>query len=383
MKIIIAPDSFKGSLTARDFCTIVGKVAVEIFPNAKVTNIPIADGGEGTVDALVWATGGQYQQITVTGPMGQLTQATYGILGDGETAVLEMAQASGLPLVLDREKDPLMASSYGTGEMLLQVLSRGYRKILLGIGGSATNDGGTGMLEALGVRFYDKSHSLLPGRGDSLAKIAHIDLTGLTPLAAQMELTVICDVTNPLLGPQGATTIYGPQKGVTDDLLSTLENGMANYAHHLEHSLSCLLSHVPGTGAAGGMGAAVYGVLGGALTPGVTAVLDAVGFDELMTDADLVITGEGRIDAQSIRYGKVPAGVAKRCGAKKIPLIAIVGAMAQGAEELYALTPSSIMTTVNAVMPLEQAIAQAPALLESAARRALHLVKIGQSLAGR
>lgn len=380
MKIIIAPDSFKGSLSAKEFCEIVGKTALKFYPNADIVSIPVADGGEGTVDALVWATKGQYHQVTVTGPMGQPVSAAYGVLGDGETAVLEMAQASGLPLVPEKEKNPLAASSYGTGEMLLHVLEQKYHKILLGIGGSATNDGGMGMLEALGVRFYGQNHMLLKGSGASLDKVEHINLSSLTPLAAQIDLKVICDVTNPLLGSQGSTAIYGPQKGVTPELFLKLEKGMENYADRLEQALGFSIRNIPGAGAAGGMGAAVHGVLRGTLLPGVTAVLDSVGFDRTAEDADLIITGEGRIDAQSIRYGKVPAGVAERCKLKKIPLIAIVGAMEHGAEEFYEITPSSIMTTVNSIMPLEKALKEAPALLESAAERVFRMLQIGQSL---
>lgn len=380
MRIVIAPDSFKGSLSARTFCDIVGRTALRFYPAAQVQSVPIADGGEGTVEALVWATGGSCHRHRVTGPMGAPVEALYGILGDGETVVLEMAQASGLPLVPEGERDPRLATSYGTGELLHHVLQAGYRKVLLGIGGSATNDGGMGMLEALGVRFLDAQGQPLRGSGGALAQVCAVDLSGLEPMAADLRLDVICDVTNPLLGAQGATHVYGPQKGVTPALLEQLERGMENYAEKLEAAIGFPVREVPGAGAAGGMGAAVHGVLRGTLRPGIAAVLDAVGFDAMLAGADLVFTGEGRMDAQSIRYGKVPAGVAQRCAAREIPVIAIVGGMAPGAEGLYDITPSSIMTTVNGPMPLEQALQDAPALLESAAERVFRMLQIGQRL---
>lgn len=379
MKFVFAPDSFKGSLTAERVCALLAQAVAEHFPQAATDSIPVADGGEGTVDALVFSTGGQTAEVTVTGPMGDPVKATYGILGDGETAILEMAQASGLPLVRG-EKNPLLATSYGTGELLAHVLAAGHRRLYIGIGGSATNDGGMGMLSALGARFMDEHGAALQGSGGALGRVAAVDLSGLLPALRAAELTVISDVTNVLLGEDGATAVYGPQKGVTPETFAQLEAGMANYAGVLEGALGKQIRDLPGAGAAGGMGAALGGVLGAEIRSGISTVLDIAGFDARVRDASLVITGEGRIDGQSIRFGKVAAGVAKRCAPLGVPVIAIVGGMADGAEGLYDLAEASIMTTINAAMEVDHAMAHAEALFRSAADRMFRMLKIGGRL---
>lgn len=380
MHFLFAPDSFKGSLSAMRICELLTEAAARHFPGATTRSIPVADGGEGTVHALVMATGGRMKAVNVTGPMGEKTTASFGILGDGETAVLEMAEASGLPLVAANARNPLRASSFGTGEMIRHVLGLGYRKLLIGIGGSATNDGGMGMLTALGVRFADASGHKLVGSGAELAQAAALDMSGLLPALAEAEIAVMSDVSNPLLGQQGATYVYGPQKGADEGMLLALEEGMASYAALLEKTLGRDVASPPGAGAAGGMGAALSGVLGATMQPGIAAVLDAVGFDAQLQEASLVITGEGRMDGQSIRFGKVPAGVAARCRAQGVPVVAIVGGMAAGAEALYDMAEASIMTTINAAMDTSEAMRDAETLFAGAADRMFRLLKIGMAL---
>lgn len=379
MKLVFAPDSFKGSLTATQICAALTQAASAHFPDAQCHSVPVADGGEGTVEALVTATGGSVHTTAVTGPMGLATQALWGLLPDGR-AVLETAQASGLPLVPEDSRDPLRASSLGTGELLAAVLQAGHRNILLGLGGSATNDGGMGLLCALGARFFDRQGRLLQGNGAALGQVDSVDLSALSPALEGAHITLISDVTNPLLGPEGATAVYGPQKGVTAETAKALEAGMARYAQVLSRALGKDIAAFPGAGAAGGLGAALSGVLGAKMMPGIAAVLDAVGFDSLLQGADLVITGEGRIDGQSIRFGKVPAGVAERCAQYGVPVIALVGGMAEGAEAFYDVAQSSIMVVVPRPMALSEAMENAEAQLADAADRLFRMLRIGRGL---
>ncbi len=379
MKLIFAPDSFKGSLSALESCDILEKVAAKIFPEADTVAVPVADGGEGTVDALLRAMGGERKKVRVTGPLFETEEAEWGLLSDG-TAVMEMAQASGLPYVPADQKDPRKATSLGTGEMIAAALKEGVRKILIGIGGSATNDGGLGMLTALGAVFSDSEGKPVRPVGADMAKVEKADFTGLMPELKETEITVICDVTNPLLGENGATWIYGPQKGATPDIRDELEAGMAHYAAVLEKTLGRDVSAFPGAGAAGGLGAALGGVLGATLKSGIDAVLDAVDFEQKLEGVSLAVTGEGRMDGQSVRFGKVPVGVARRCAAKGIPTLAIVGGIGDGAEGFFDLCEGTIQTTVSGPMSLEKAMADAPALYEAAAERLFRAVRIGMKL---
>ncbi len=380
MKIVVAPDSFKGSLTAVEIIRIVSGAAERVFGDITVVPAPIADGGEGTVDAFVLATGGAYRQAIVTGPMGTPVTARYGLLPGG-SAALEMAQASGLPLISVEERNPLKATSRGTGELLLHALGEGARDILMGIGGSATNDGGTGLLTALGARFTDAAGNPVPEGGEGLEHIVAADFSGLDPRLSQARIRVLCDVTNPLLGERGATRVYGPQKGADAQMLDRLERGMANYARVLAHALGHSVADMPGAGAAGGIGAALGGVLGAEMSRGVESVLDAIKFDELLHGADLVITAEGRMDAQSMAYGKAPIGVAHRCRRLGVPVIAMVGGMTDEAMA-FCGGNASVMTTVNGPMTVEDAIAGAERLLNSAAERMFRMVRIGRVMGG-
>ena len=380
MKLIFAPDSFKGSLTAIESCDILEKVTARIFPGAETVSVPVADGGEGTVDALLRAMGGQRSTTQVTGPRFEPVQAQWGMLGDGGTAVLEMAQASGLPYVPADQKDPRLTTSLGTGEMMAEAIRRGAKKLLIGIGGSATNDGGIGMLQALGAVFNDKEGHPVRPVGGSLQDVEHADFSGLLPELSDVQITVICDVTNPLLGENGATFIYGPQKGAVSAIRDELESGMVHFADVVEKACGRDFRSFPGAGAAGGLGAALGGVLKAKLQSGIDAVLDAVDFDKKLSGVSLAVTGEGRIDGQSVRFGKVPVGVAKRCALKGIPAVAIVGGIGEGAEGLFDLCESTIQTTVSGPMSLEKAMSDAPALYEQAAERLFRAIRIGMSL---
>ncbi len=378
MKLIFAPDSFKGSLSAMESCDILERVTAKIFPGAETISVPVADGGEGTVDALLRAMGGQRVSTAVTGPLFEPENAEWGLLESG-TAVMEMAQASGLPY-LPAEKDPRKATSLGTGEMIAAALRQGVRKILIGIGGSATNDGGIGMLTALGAKFTNTAGDFVSPVGGSLIDVAQADFSGLMPELRETEITVICDVTNPLLGENGATFIYGPQKGATPAIRDELEAGMTHYAQVVSAAVGKDIASFPGAGAAGGLGAALGGVLGAQLKSGIDAVLDAVDFDAKLEGVSLAVTGEGRIDGQSVQFGKVPVGVAKRCAAKGIPTVAIVGGIGDGAEGLFDLCESTIMTTVSGPMSLDKAMSDAPALYEYAAERLFRAIRIGMRM---
>ncbi len=380
MKLIFAPDSFKESLTALEICEILERVTARHFPDAETICIPVADGGEGTVDALLRAMDGRRIRTQVTGPLFEPEAAQWGLLSDGVTAVMEMAQASGLSYVPLPQRDPRRTTSLGTGEMIAEALRQGVRKILIGIGGSATNDGGIGMLQALGAVFTDAAGQPVPPVGGALASVAKADFSGLLPELRHTEITVICDVTNPLLGENGATWIYGPQKGATPEICEELETGMAHFAQVAAAAAGRDIASFPGAGAAGGLGAALGGVLGAQLRSGIDAVLDAVDFSAKLEGVSLAVTGEGRIDGQSVCFGKVPVGVAKRCAQRGIPTVAIVGGIGEGAEGLFQLCESTIQTTVSGPMSLQAAMSNAPALYEQAADRLFRAIKIGMHL---
>lgn len=328
-KIVIAADSFKGSLSSQDFADVCQRAIHGVLPDCEVEKIALGDGGEGTVDALTSALGGKTVEIDVDGPLGSKTLARYGISDDGTTAIMEMAQASGLPLLDDRERNPMLTSSYGTGQMIADALERGCTEILIGIGGSATNDGGLGMLSALGAVFFDASDRrvALRGCGADLASVARIDVSNMNPRLKKARIMVACDVDNPLCGPRGATHVFARQKGADDDMIDELERGMVNYARVVKSTTGIDVATMPGAGAAGGLGAAFAAFAGARLMPGIDIVLNAVKFDDAITDADLIITGEGRVDSQTV-MGKTPFGVltaARRQG--DTPVIVIGGSV--------------------------------------------------------
>lgn len=377
MKFVFAPDSFKGSISAVRAAQLLQEAARAHFPEAACVCLPVADGGEGTVDALLTVCGGEARVSRVTGPLGDATSARWALL-QGGGAALEMAQASGLPLVAGR-LNPLAASSRGTGEMLLAALRAGARTLFLGIGGSATNDGGMGMLCALGAWFFDAQGRALAGCGADLARVARVELNGLSSALRGAEIHVLCDVSNPLLGDSGATAVYGPQKGVTAQLLPELEAGMANYARHLSAAVGRDVASFPGAGAAGGLGAALGGVLGAKMRPGIDTVLSLARFDEHLEGCDLVVTGEGRLDRQSVAFGKAPAGVARRCRARGVPVVAMVGGVGAGAEAYHELGQTAVFPIVDAPMTLDAAMRDAERLFSTAADRLFRVFKMGAS----
>jgi glycerate kinase len=379
VKVLVAPDSYKGSLTALAVAEAIERGVRAVFPDAEIEKIPIADGGEGTVDALVVATGGRVVETEVSGPLGEPVRARWGVLGDGSTAVVEMAAASGLPLVPQPRRDPRVTTTRGTGELLRAALDAGLRRIVVGIGGSATNDGGAGMGRALGIRFLDGEGRELPEGGAPLARLARIDLAGLDPRVAAADLVVACDVDNPLTGPRGASAVYGPQKGATPAMVRELDDALGRYADVARAATGRDVSGLPGAGAAGGLGAGLLFFTPARLRPGVEIVLETTGFDERVRGADLVVTGEGRTDFQTA-MGKAPVGVAAAAKRHGVPVICLSGGLGDGADDVLAKGIDAVASTAPAPMTLEEAVAGGAALVEAAAARACRLVKVGLSL---
>ena len=372
MKIVCASDSFKGSLTSMRTAELFEKAARDAGGDFEVTEVPVADGGEGTAYAVTKAAGGEMVSTEVHGPLMDTVRASYGMLPGGR-AVIEMAAASGLVLVPPEKRDPLITTSYGTGELIKDALDRGARDLTIAIGGSATNDGGTGCLTALGYVFRDAGGHKLAGSGISLGSIASIDAEEADPRLRESRITVMCDVINPLTGPDGATYVYGPQKGADEETLEILERGMVRYRDVLRDMTGIDCDRVAGSGAAGGMGAALHAVLGAELRRGIEAVLDLIGFDEMIKDADLVITGEGRADSQSLE-GKVMQGVALRAQKAGVPVTAIVGCLGEGWEGLLSCGISRIIPIAPEGMSAEESMRRAEDLyIEAAAKYLLTL----------
>ncbi|MCK5767306.1 MAG: glycerate kinase, partial [Candidatus Atribacteria bacterium] len=321
MKIVIAPDSFKGSLTATEVADAIEMGIKEIFPEAEMIKIPMADGGDGTVQCLVNATGGEILKEKVMGPLGKDVLAHYGILGDKKTAVIEMAEASGLTLLPEHKRNPLITTTYGTGQLIKAALDQGCRKMIIGIGGSATNDGGAGMVQALGIHLLDKQDKEIGFGGAELLNLHYIDMNQLDQRISELEIRVASDVKNPLCGPSGATRIYGPQKGATEEMMIILEEALVHFSQTINKTLCKEVKNIPGAGAAGGLGAGLMAFLDAKLKPGIEIVIETVKLERAVKGADLVITGEGKIDYQTI-YGKVPVGVAKIAKKYDVPVVA-------------------------------------------------------------
>ena len=373
MKVVIAPDSYKGCLSALEVAKAMERGVLSVFPSAEVRKIPIADGGEGTVAALVTATNGQLRQTEVTDPLGNKIIAHWGVLGDGRTAVIEMAAASGLPLVPKEKRDPRVTTTYGTGELIKAALAEGLAKIIIGIGGSATNDGGTGMARALGVRFLDAAGQEVAAGGGSLAEICQIDTTGLDPRLKNTEIVVACDVDNPLCGTRGASAVFGPQKGATPEMVQQLDAGLAKYASCARQATGRDVAEKAGAGAAGGLGAGLMFFTPAQLKPGVEIVLDAVGFSDIVRDADFVITGEGRTDFQTA-FGKAPVGVAKVAKTHGVPVFCISGGLGEGADDVLAQGIDAVMSICDRPLSLEECMAAGAQLIEPAAARLSRIV---------
>lgn len=333
MKILLAPDSFKGTLTAVEAAEAMAEGARSVLPDAVIVELPIADGGEGTVEALVRATGGKTLKTTVTGPLGFPTVATWGILGDGTMAVLEMASASGLTLIAREQYQPRKTTTFGTGELITAALNERVKKIVIGIGGSATNDGGAGAAEALGVRFLDEKGSPIGRGGEALAHLEQIDKSGLDPRLVEVQVVVACDVGNVLCGPDGASAVYGPQKGATRDDMEILDKALHHYAGVIRRSMGIDVLPLRGGGAAGGLGAGLAAFCNAELNRGIDLILDALGFDQHLRNADVVLTGEGRIDSQ-LKFGKALAGILERAARNSVPVLGIAGFI-EGSPEQY------------------------------------------------
>ena len=330
MKVVVAIDSLKGSLSSMEAGLAIKEGVLAAQPDAEVIVKPLADGGEGTTDALIEGMNGERIDLTVTGPMHTPVDAYYGYLRETNTAVMEMASAAGITLVPDKEKNPLLATSYGVGEVIIDAIQRGCRNFIIGIGGSITNDGGIGMLKALGVRFLDEKGEDAGEGGQALAKVACIDLSGLNPLLKECHIQVACDVNNPLCGESGSTYVYGPQKGVTEDMKKTLDEAMAHFARVTSESLENDYMNTPGAGAAGGLGFAFLAYVGATLTPGIELILDAVGLEDELSGADVVVTGEGRLDFQTA-MGKAPVGVARLAKKYNARVVAFAGSVTKEA----------------------------------------------------
>jgi glycerate kinase len=379
MKIVIAPDKFKGSLSAIEVCAAIARGVKRAEPRAQIVEMPIADGGEGTVPALVAAAGGRLLTRRVTGPLGDRVRAMFGLLGDGKTAVIEMAAASGLVLVPPHRRNPLVTTTYGTGELILAALAQGVKEIILGIGGSATNDGGAGLARALGARFLDAAGRELPEGGAALARLSRIDLTGLDPRLAEADLLVACDVDNPLTGPRGASAVYGPQKGATPEVVAQLDAALVTFAGVARAATGRDVADRPGAGAAGGLGAGLLFFTPARLRPGVEVVLEATGFDRRVAGAALVITGEGRTDAQTA-MGKAPVGVAAAAARHGVPVVCLSGGLGEGADEVLAHGIDALAAVVPRPMTLEEAMRSGEALIEAATARACRLLRVGRTL---
>lgn len=360
---MLAPDSFKESMTAKEVCIAMEKGLRKVYPAANYVHVPMADGGEGTVQSLVDATGGQVRYIEVTGPLGEPVTAAYGLLGDGTTAAIEMASASGIHLVNKDNKNPLKTTTYGTGELIRECLNQGIRRIIIGIGGSATNDGGTGMAEALGARFLDATGNTLPRGGGSLGELASVDISSLDGRLQQVQLIVACDVTNPLCGEHGASQVFGPQKGATPEMVQQLDANLAHYADVVKQQLGKDVRDLPGAGAAGGLGAGLLIFTQAALQKGIEIVIEYTGLKQKLATADIVLTGEGGIDFQT-KFGKTPYGVAQAAKQSGKKVIAVAGYIGEGIDTLYKEGIDAVFGIVPGASELGNLLAEGPQNVE-------------------
>ncbi|MBE3581078.1 MAG: glycerate kinase [Thermoanaerobacteraceae bacterium] len=373
-RIVIAPDSFKESLEAPEVAAAIAAGVKRVLPAAETIEVPLADGGEGLISTLVAATGGRVEAATVTGPLGEPVRACWGVLGDGRTAVIEMAQASGLPLVPREKRNPLLTTTYGTGELIRHALDAGCRRLIVGIGGSATNDGGAGMAQALGVRLLDQDGEEIPRGAAGLERLHRIDSQSLDPRIREAEIMVACDVDNPLCGPRGASAVYGPQKGATPEMVPRLDAALARLADIMARDLGKEVRNLPGAGAAGGLGAGLVAFLGATLRPGIELVMEAVNLEKILAQgADLVITGEGEINSQTV-HGKVPVGVARLAGKYGIPVVALVGSIGEGANAVLEQGIKGFMSIVPRPVTLSFCLENAAELLADAAERLVLLL---------
>ncbi len=379
MKLLFASDSFKGSLTSQQTADLLEKAAKEVFGEAECSSVPVADGGEGTIDAVIAAEHGEKIEVEVYSPLFERIQACYGKL-DEKRAVIEMASASGLPLLQLNQRNPLYTTTYGTGELIRDALDKGFRDISIAIGGSATNDGGMGCARALGVRFLDKEGNELQGTGADLALLDSIDVSELDPRIRESKITVMCDVTNPLTGPDGATYTFGAQKGATPEMQDALEAGMINYKDIIIRQFGIDPDKIKGSGAAGGLGTALMVFFKGEMKSGIDTVLDLIDFDSRLEGVDLVVTGEGRTDWQSC-FGKVMQGVGERSRAKGVAAVGLSGSLGMNANQIFDHGIESLITSVDSPMQIDEAISRAEELYYLAAVRMFRFIRTGMSIA--
>ena len=376
MKIVIAPQAFKGSISALRVAEMMADGVRRVSPDAHIEMVPVADGGDGTLETLVEASGGEIRSSDVMGPLGETRTAVWGAMGDGLTAVIEMARTSGLALVAVEDRNPLVATTYGLGQAIRDALDSGFRRFILGIGGSATNDAGAGMAQALGARLMDAAGDDLPPGGAALADLDRVDLSGLDPRIAESDVAVACDVTNPLTGSVGASAVYGPQKGATPEMVEQLDAALAHMASVVRRDLGVEIDEVPGAGAAGGLGGGMIGFLGGHLEAGVDIVLETVGLEGRLDGADLVMTGEGSVDYQTV-YNKAPIGVARLARARGIPVVAIVGSLGERYREVHDHGIDAVLAITSRPMTLEEASERVDELVTDAAEQAMRLMAAG------
>lgn len=379
MRIVLAPDSFKGSLSATKACLAMQEGIWSVERDAEIVLLPMADGGEGTIESLVHAIGGSVREAMVRDPLGREVLASYGVLADGRTAVVEMAQASGHTLLSKEERNPLAASTYGTGQLISRCLDEGYRNVLLGLGGSATNDGGTGMMRALGVRFLDGDGMELPEGGGALGELRRIDLSGLDSRLSETKVTAVTDVRNALCGNEGASRIFGPQKGASEADVRFLDDALAVYASIVKEQLGLDVAAVPGAGAAGGMGAGALAFLRAELRPGFELLDETYRFGEKIADADLILTGEGRLDRQTLS-GKVVSGVCRRARERGVPVVALCGSVALSASEMDELGLAASLSIVTGPCELGEAAANAYEWTRDRTEQLMQLIKLGGRL---
>jgi glycerate 2-kinase len=381
MKIVIAPDSFKGNLTSLQVAKAIEKGVQRVLPKANCVKVPMADGGEGTVQSLVDAMGGKFVYRKVSGPDGVVIRARYGLLADKRTAVIEMAEASGLPLIAESERNPLTATSYGTGELIIDAINKGAQKIIIGIGGSATNDGGAGMAQALGVKFLDSRGREIrtPAAGGMLDRIADINMENIHVGLKKCKIIVASDVDNPLCGKRGASYVFGPQKGATPAMVKRLDSNLNHFARLIKKRLNINVRSLKGAGASGGLGAGLVAFAGAKLQSGVDIVMQATDFKSHLNKADLVITGEGRVDFQTA-FGKTPAGIAKVAKKFKVPVIAIGGGLSDDASGVFNFGIDGLDSAIARDMPLEEALAGSRKFISNAAERAIRMILVGKKM---
>ena len=377
MKVIIAPQGFKGGILGLDAAKAIARGVVAAAPDAETVLLPVADGGDGTLHALVDATGGEIFTSTVTGPIHQQIEAQWGVMGDGRTAVIEMARASGLAMVPPRRRNPSTPTTFGTGQLLLEASKKGFNRVIVGLGGSATNDGGAGMAMALGFKFLDSRGKSLPSGGAALADLDRIDTSGMVEGLSSMEIVAATDVTNPLCGPTGASEIFGPQKGASSGVVAELDGALSNFAEIVKRDMKRDVLDIPGSGAAGGLGAGLIAFAGATLQSGIDMVCQVLDFDMHLKGADLVFTGEGRADLSTV-FDKAPVGVARHAKAPGIPTVLLAGSLGDGHEELYDFGVSSVLCISDGAMTFRQALGRTGEMLQGTAERAMRLFLTGR-----